>query len=136
MPATAAETQSVTVLMPAPPALPAFAPWVLAQRQRWRAGDELGQPAKVLRDRCPRELELSAARPTQSQTPKPQNALEMGTSMSHPHLPAQVPDILLMGATRVSALAQPPFDKGAFSVMLTGRRAAGAWLRCDRAASM
>jgi hypothetical protein len=45
--------------------------------KRWRAGDELGQPAKVLRDRCQRELELSAARPTQSQTPKPQNALEM-----------------------------------------------------------
>jgi Putative transposase len=32
--------------------------------RRWRAGDELGQPAKVLRDRCQRELELSAARPT------------------------------------------------------------------------
>jgi hypothetical protein len=32
---------------------------------------------ELVRDRCQRELELSAARPTQSQTPKPQNALEM-----------------------------------------------------------
>src|SRR6202048_1400896 len=37
----------------------------------------LSSSARVLRDRCQRELELSAARPTQSQTPKPQNALEM-----------------------------------------------------------
>jgi NitT/TauT family transport system substrate-binding protein len=38
-PATAAETQSVTVLMPAPPALPAFAPWVLAQHRGYFAGE-------------------------------------------------------------------------------------------------
>ena len=45
--------------------------------ERWRPADELGQPTKVLRDRCQGELELSATRPAQSQPTKPQNALEM-----------------------------------------------------------
>src|SRR5712691_1567030 len=45
--------------------------------QRWRPGDERSQPAQVLGDRRQRELELGTARPTQSQAPKPQDALEM-----------------------------------------------------------
>jgi NitT/TauT family transport system substrate-binding protein len=36
-PASAAELQSLTVLMPAPPVLPSFAPWVLAQSRGYLA---------------------------------------------------------------------------------------------------
>jgi hypothetical protein len=39
--------------------------------QRWRSGDELGQPAEVLRDRCQRELKLGTARPAQAQAAEP-----------------------------------------------------------------
>ena len=44
---------------------------------RW-SDDKLGKPAEILRDRRQRELELSASRPTQSQTTEPQDTLEMG----------------------------------------------------------
>ena len=43
---------------------------------RW-SDDKLGKPAEILRDRRQRELELSASRPTQSQTTEPQDAFEM-----------------------------------------------------------
>jgi hypothetical protein len=45
--------------------------------QRWSSGDELGDPAQVLRDRCKCELELGTARSAQSQAAKSQNAFEM-----------------------------------------------------------
>jgi hypothetical protein len=44
--------------------------------RRW-SDNELGKPAEVLRDCCQCELELGTARPTQSQTIEPQDALEM-----------------------------------------------------------
>jgi hypothetical protein len=40
-------------------------------------GDQLGKPAKVLRNRCPRELELGTAWPAQSQPAEPQDPLQM-----------------------------------------------------------
>jgi hypothetical protein len=43
----------------------------------WWPGDQLGKPAKVLRNRCPRELELGAAWPAQSQPAEPQDTLQM-----------------------------------------------------------
>jgi hypothetical protein len=43
---------------------------------RW-SDDKLGKPAEILCDRRQRELELSASRPTQSQTTEPQDAFEM-----------------------------------------------------------
>src|SRR5262245_65610231 len=46
-------------------------------RERRRPCHELGQPAEVLSDRCQRELELSPARPAQSQAAEPQDTLEM-----------------------------------------------------------
>src|SRR5262249_18195724 len=45
-------------------------------QRRWPC-DQHGQPAEVLCDRCERELELSPARPAQSQAAEPQDALEM-----------------------------------------------------------
>jgi hypothetical protein len=42
-----------------------------------RSDDKFGKPAEILRGRRQRELELSASWPTQSQTTKPQDALEM-----------------------------------------------------------
>jgi hypothetical protein len=44
---------------------------------RW-SSNQFCQTAKVLRDSGERELELGSARPSQPQTAKPQNALEMG----------------------------------------------------------
>ena len=44
---------------------------------RW-SSNQCCQTAKVLRDSGERELELGSARPSQPQTAKPQNALEMG----------------------------------------------------------
>jgi hypothetical protein len=44
----------------------------------WWSDDELSKPAEILRDCGECELELGTARPTQSQTTKPQDALEMG----------------------------------------------------------
>jgi hypothetical protein len=43
----------------------------------WWPGDRLGKPAKVLRNRCPRELELGTAWPAQSQPAEPQDPLQM-----------------------------------------------------------
>src|SRR5438874_1304280 len=37
----------------------------------WWPGDQLGKPAKVLRNRCQRELELGTAWPAQSQPAEP-----------------------------------------------------------------
>src|SRR5262245_64746835 len=45
--------------------------------QRWRPGDEPGQPAQVLGNRRQRELELGPARPAQSQASEPEDTLEM-----------------------------------------------------------
>src|SRR5262249_3022934 len=46
--------------------------------REWRRPcHELGQPPEVLSDRCQRELELSPARPAQSQAAEPQDTLEM-----------------------------------------------------------
>ena len=43
-----------------------------ARRGEWRwPGDQLGKPAKVLRNRCQRELELGTAWPAQSQPAEP-----------------------------------------------------------------
>jgi hypothetical protein len=39
--AASAAEQSITVLMPAPPQLPAFAPWVLAQHRGYFAAEEI-----------------------------------------------------------------------------------------------
>jgi hypothetical protein len=43
----------------------------------WWPGDQLGKPAKVLRNRRPRELELGTAWPAQSQPAEPQDPLQM-----------------------------------------------------------
>jgi hypothetical protein len=49
-----------------------------AQRgERWWPGDQLGKPAKVLRNRCQRELELGTAWPAQSQPAEPQDTLQV-----------------------------------------------------------
>src|SRR6516164_9375212 len=46
--------------------------------REWRRPcHELSQPPEVLSDRCQRELELSPARPAQSQAAEPQDTLEM-----------------------------------------------------------
>jgi hypothetical protein len=48
------------------------------QRGDWRwPGDQLGKPAKVLRNRGPRELELGTAWSAQSQPAEPQDTLQM-----------------------------------------------------------
>jgi hypothetical protein len=44
---------------------------------RRRAGDQLCEPAEVLRDSCQCELELGTAWSAQSQTAEPQDALQM-----------------------------------------------------------
>src|SRR5207344_1269664 len=46
--------------------------------QRWRSGDELGEPAEVLGNRCKCELVLCAARATQPKATEPEDALQVG----------------------------------------------------------
>ena len=45
---------------------------------RRRSAYDLGKPPQVLSDRCQRELELRTTRAAQTQSVKPQDALEVG----------------------------------------------------------
>jgi hypothetical protein len=48
----------------------------------WWPGDQLGKPAKVLRNRGQRELELGTAWSAQSQPAEPQNSFKCANSIS------------------------------------------------------